>query len=563
MRLPSAALITLRLGRGRCDMGILGFLKKAISRSAEKSGQSVVSRVQRQILNYGNEFFSWLGYARHGASMDSLPLDSWFTFPASPRDDCDKNQLMLRARSRDLYMSSSFFGAILHAKRDGVIGRGLDLDAKIDAEALGLDLDQATQIERRIESAFARFARNVGFDGESLNEILQQAYFSTILNGDCIADIYCDAESRSLRVRLIESDCLVTPPREMGNERVRSGIELAQNGRAVAYWLATGFEFNSDGFPVNFYRRRRFMAGFQSLADGKWLFPKSGVLFIHTPFDRPGQLRGLPIASRVIEDMKQLDRYMKAELDASVVASKPALFRTHPAVEAQAEVDAYDSFGRSPEKTVSETAMPPEHEKPINYGNGLMIDLWDGADMKAFNPQRPNPSYAQFVDHKFSEISANLGMSAEVALKKWNASYSASRAALLDAQQGYEIDRARFVDQFVRPLYNAWLDLHADELGLSGYYTDPGRRSAWRCAEWIGEQLPNIDPTKEIDAAAKRVQLCVSTLAREAQVATGTDVAANIRQRGFEEKLMREYGLVKDQNGNPIDVMEGSDAYRE
>ena len=59
------------------------------------------------------------------------------------------------------------------------------------------------------------------------------------------------------------------------------------------------------------------------------------------------------------------------------------------------------------------------------------------------------------------------------------------------------------------------------------------------------------------------MQLCVSTLAREAQVATGTDIAANIRQRGFEEKLMREYGLVKDQNGLPIDIMEGSDAYRE
>lgn len=514
-------------------------------------------------MNYGNELFSWLGYARHGASMESLPLDSWFTFPASPRDDCDKNQLMLRARSRDLYMSSSFFGSILHAKRDGVIGRGLDLDAKVDAEALGLDLDRATEIERRIEAAFARFARNVGFDGESLNEILQQAYFSTILNGDCIADIYCDSEARSIRVRLIESDCLITPPREMGNERVRSGIELAANGRPVAYWLATGFEFNSDGFPINYYRRRKFMAGFQSLADGSWLFPRSGALFIHTPFDRPGQLRGLPIASRVIEDMKQLDRYMKAELDASVVASKPALFRTHPAVEAQAEVDAYDSFGVIPKATADETAEPPQHEPPINYGSGLMIDLWDGADMKAFNPSRPNPAYANFVDHKFSEIAANLGMSAEVALKKWNASYSASRAALLDAQQGYEIDRARFVDQFVRPLYNAWLDLHADELGLTGYYTDPARRSAWRCAEWIGEQLPNIDPTKEIDAAAKRVQLCVSTLAREAQVATGTDIAANIRQRGYEEKLMREYGLVKDQNGQPIDMMEGSDAYRE
>lgn len=535
--------------------------RRAVSHPAPV--RRAVSRAARQIVNFGNELFSGVGYARHGASMDSLPLDSWFTFPASPRDDCDKNQYLLRLRSRDLYMSSSFVGSILHARREGVIGRGLELDAKVDAEALGLELDEATRIERRIEAAFARWSRNVGADGESLTAILRLAYFSMIVNGDVIADINVDVGARSIRVSLVESDCLVTPPEEYGNERVRSGIELGPNGRSVAYWMSTGFLFNSDGFPVRYYRRRKFMAGFNAMATGDFLFPRSGAILAHVPFERPGQLRGLPIVSRIIRDAKQTDRYMEAELDAAVVASKPALFRTHPAVEAQAEVDMMDSFSVAPGPSVNETAMPPEHEPPINYGNGLMVDLWDGADMKAFNPSRPNPEYSEFINHKMAEISSSLGISAEVALKRWNASYSASRAALLDAQQGYEIDRALFVDQLLRPIYNAWLDLHADELGLSGYYTDPARRAAWRCAEWIGEQLPNIDPTKEIDAAAKRVQLCVSTLAREAQVATGTDIAANIRQRGYEEQLMRQYGLVKDQNGNPINIMEGSDAYRE
>jgi lambda family phage portal protein len=544
------------------------FVKKAAAALFPRASAPIkrVKHAARTITNYGNELWSWLGYAQHGASLDSLPLDSWFAFPASPRDDIDKNQVALRARSRDLYMSNGFAGAILNAKRDGVIGRGLELDAKVDADALGLGLDEATAAERRIEAEFARWARNVGANGECFNDLLQLAYFAMILDGDVVADVYCIPNDRILRVRLIESDCLITPPSRMGDPRVLCGIELARTGRPMAYWLATGYEFNSDGFPVEFYRRRRFMSGFNSLSDGSWIFPSSGALFAHTPYERPGQLRGLPVLSRVMRDVKQLGRYIESELDAAVVASKPALFRTHPAVEAQAAVDMMDSFGRvseAAEPTVSETAEPPEHEKPINYGNGLMIDLWDGADMRAWNPSRPNQAYSEFVDHKFSEIASNVGLSAEVVLKRFTQSYSASRASLLDAQRSFEIDRARFVDQFVRPIYNAWLDLHADELGLTGYYTDPRRRSAWRCAEWIGEQLPNIDPTKEIDAAAKRVQLCVSTLAREAQQATGTDIAANIRQRGYEEKLMREYGLVKDQNGNPINVMEGSDAYRE
>lgn len=499
--------------------------------------------------NYLNEDYSSTGYALHGGDEYSIPLESWFAFPASARDDLDKNQYVLRKRSRDLYMSSSFFGSILHAKRDGVIGRGLSLDAKIDAEVLGLTDEDASFFEHKIEAAFNRFVKNVGVGGESFNEILQLAYFSTILSGDVIAVFYTNSETKSLKIDLIESDCLRTPPSKTGVENIKCGIELNQKGRAAAYWTATGFDYNSDGIPVNYIRIPVFMAGFNTIG-GQWVPPvKKGALLIHTPFERPGQMRGLPICSRVITDIKQLDRYIKAELDASVAASKPALFRRHPAVESEAAVDMMDSFGE--DVTAPKRENLPE--KPINYGNGLMIDLYDGADMQAFNPLRPNTAYNNFVDHKFAEISANLGISSEVALKRWNASYSASRAALLDAQQGFEIERSRFVNQFVRIIYNTWLDLHADELGLFGYYTNPEFRSAWRASNWIGEQLPNIDPVKEIEAAAKRVSLGVSTLAREAQVATGSDIYSNIRQRGYEEKLLKEYGLVKDQNGVPID----------
>lgn len=130
---------------------------------------------------------------------------------------------------------------------------------------------------------------------------------------------------------------------------------------------------------------------------------------------------------------------------------------------------------------------------------------------------------------------------------------------MLDADRSYAIDRALLIRQCVRPVYNAWLDANADRLGLDGYYTDPERRSAWRGADWLGEKLPSIDPTKEVDAAIKRVGACLSTLARESQELTGSDINANIRQRGFEETMMRKYDLIKDQNGVPIGMANNSE----
>lgn len=516
-----------------------------------------VRKFLRGIRNYGEELFSWTGYSRHGANLDELPLASWSALAASPRDDIDKNLDSLRRRSRDLYMSSSFLSSILLARRDGVVGRGLHLDASVDAELLGISAERAAEIEHRIEAAFLRWSRNAGVEGESFDEIISSAYFASVLSGDCLVDV--DMRSGVPRLSVIEGDLIRTPPNRTGDRRVLCGIEYSARGRRVAFHCATAYEYNSDGFPVYYVRKPVFMAGFNDLVTGEFLPAKSGALQVHVAFERPGQTRGLPLCARVMGDLKQLDRYIKAELDASVVAAKPTVFIEHPAIETTAIADVMDEHGVMPgvdgvpvPGPVSPSPVADSAPPPIELGNGAILDLENGAKAQGFNPGRPNQAFAGFVDAMEAQIAAALGMPVEVATKKFSSSYSASRAVLLDADRSYAIDRALLIRQCVRPIYNAWLDANAERLGLDGYYTDPERRSAWRGAEWLGEKLPSIDPVKEVDAAIKRVDSCLSTLARESQELTGSDINANIRQRGFEEAMMRKYDLIKDQNGVPI-----------
>lgn len=510
----------------------------------------------RRFLNYGGELFSWTGYARHGANDEELPLSSWRSVAASPRDDIDKNLDKLRARSRDLYMSSSFLSSILLARRDGVVGRGLHLDASIDAERLGISAESAAEYEHKIESAFVRWSRNAGVDGESFDELVSLAYFSALLSGDCLVLVEI-SPSGSPRLSIIEGDLVRTPPEKSTDPRILCGVEFSARGRRIAYHCATSYEYNSDGFPVYYARKPLFMAGFNDGNTGAFLPSRGGAIHVHTAFERPGQTRGLPLCSRVLGDMKQLDRYIKAELDASVVAAKPTVFIEHPAIETEAAADVLDEYGDSElcaagapsAAPLTDTAMPP-----IELGNGAILDLESGAKAQGFNPGRPNQAFSGFVDAMQAQIASALGLPVEVATKKFSSSYSASRAVLLDADRTYSIDRALLIRQLVRPVYNAWLDSAAGSLGLTGYYTDPELRSAWRGAEWLGEKLPSIDPTKEVDAAVKRVGACLSTLSRECQELTGTDINANIRQRGFEESMMRKFDLIKDQNGIPISL---------
>ena len=540
-------------------MSILRTVKKGLQRVSRgaRDVDGVVRKIIGALTNYGDEWFSWTGYGMHGANLEELPLASWRSFSASPRDDIDKNLRELRQRSRDLYMSSAFYSAVLSARRSGVVGRGLHLDANLDTAVLGLDAESAADYEHKIESAFARWSRNVGRNGETFDELLSDAYFAAILSGDCFVEV--DMRGGLPRLSIIEGDLVETPPESDFDRSIRCGVEINRRGRVLAYHCATEFRYNSDGFEVFYYRRPVFMCGMNDPVTGEFIPPsRIGLLHVHTAFERPGQLRGIPLCSRTMGAMKQLDRYICAELDASVVAAKPTVFIEHPAIETAAIADVMDEYGaadaaggegcepaaRSPHADVA----PP----PIELGNGAILDLENGAKAQGFNPGRPNQAFSGFVDAMEAQISAALGLPVEVATKKFSSSYSASRAVLLDADRTYAVDRALLIRQLVRTVYPAWLDAVAGDLGLSGYYDDPVIRSAWRGAEWLGEKLPSIDPTREVDAAIRRVGACMSTLARESQELTGTDINANIRQRGFEEAMMRRYDLLKDQNGVPI-----------
>lgn len=530
-------------------------VKDEIKTAAGKAAQRARGAIRRVVGYFSGDSLSWLGYARHGANEtpDSV-LGTWSAPAGTPFADVDLNLHTLRKRSRDLKMGSSFISAILGAKRDGVVGRGIHLDSQLDAEGLGVTDREASAIERRIQKAWAQWERRAGRSGETLTEILSAAYYAAILSGDCFVRVTLNGSS--LRLFVIEGDAVQTPPDKLNNPRVRCGVELARaSDYPVAYYVVTGApRAMTYGEQVRSLRFRHARSGYQSFAalstngevqPGEWMPPQEGLLHVHTAFERPGQIRGIPIASSMMQDIKQLDRYVAAEVTAAVVSSKFTVFMKHP----PAEVEDFGVFGRPAD--APEYAAEVEYDAPV-LGDGAIVDLEDGASVESVNPTRPNTAFGGFVDAMQARIAAGLQIPIEVATKKCSSSYSAARAAFLDADRSYSIDRALLIRQLLQPVFEMWLDINADRLGLDGYYTDPDKRDIYRTAEWIGEQVPSIDPVKEVQAAQARMAINVSTGAREARELTGTDIASNIRQRGYEEELLRSYGLVKDNNGNPI-----------
>ena len=139
-----------------------------------------------------------------------------------------------------------------------------------------------------------------------------------------------------------------------------------------------------------------------------------------------------------------------------------------------------------------------------------------------------------------------LNIPYEVLVKSFNSSYSASRAALMEAWRCWYVERGWFISKFNQPIYEEWLSemVSTGKIDAPGFFDDVTTRRAYCSSEWQGPVPVPIDPVKEINAAQSRMQCKVSTLAEETQNLTGKDYKSNLVQIAKEQNTMNELGLI-------------------
>lgn len=99
-----------------------------------------------------------------------------------------------------------------------------------------------------------------------------------------------------------------------------------------------------------------------------------------------------------------------------------------------------------------------------------MIGLAPGEKVSSVDPGRPNAAFDPFVMAILRQIGVALEIPFELLVKHFTASYSAARAALLEAWKFFYTQRKWLADNFCQPVYEAWLT----EAVLSGRVSAPG-----------------------------------------------------------------------------------------
>ncbi|MGG3321921.1 phage portal protein, partial [Brevibacillus centrosporus] len=265
--------------------------------------------------------------------------------------------------------------------------------------------------------------------------------------------------------------------------------------------------------------------------------------------ERPGQRRGIPIISPIIESLKQLDQYTEAELMAAVIAAMYTVF-----VKSPAEDDDYMHGMEEPETDNQyQEPIPGTGGSNVKMGRGAIVYLDPGEEVQFANPTRPNPDYVGFVNALLRQIAAALELPFEILTKQFTSSYSASRGALLEAWKMYKMRRSWLAKSFCQPIYEEWFveAVTKGRIDAPGIFDDPAIFHAYTRAEWHGPSQGLLDPTKEVDAAVTRIENNFSTAERETAELTGGSWEQNIEQRAYEKTRLADLGLSSNTSVTP------------
>lgn len=475
-----------------------------------------------------------------GADRKGRALREWTPFGKDPDEDLLCELTDLRDRSRDLVRNNPLACGAIKTKVTHVVGTGLRLQSRVDREFLGLTDDQADALESTIQREWCLFFDSKDCDlsrtctGSELTRIVYQQEKE---NGDSLVLLpkrVRPGVPYSLTLQVVESDRLCNENHKIDEDDLAGGVKKDADGAPVEYQILNQHPGNMKKSKTEVWEK---VPAFG---------PRTGlrnVIHLYRP-TRPGQTRGVPDLTPVIEIIKQLGRYTEAEVMAAVVSGYFTVF-----------IESEDGGIDLDYDTVDGRSTRGNDKAEYRLGSGMIVELNAGEKIHDSNPGRPNANFDPFIIAGLRQVGMALEIPFEILVKHFTKSYSAARASLLEFWRFVKSERKWLVDNFLRIVFEVWMwEAVADgRIPAPGFFADPAVRKAYLGSVWTGTSKGQIDEKKEVEAAVARIDGGLSTLADETMELTGGDWEANHRQQVKEKKKRVKDGLVDDGLNSPDD----------
>lgn len=460
------------------------------------------------------------GATYRGAEM----RDSWGGWNPKlrhPDEDLAGDREKLIARCRDLTRNNPIARALVETQVGHVVGGtpwSVQSITRADHLAGVMSETQVRDWRTACEDIWEEAVETLDQNGQGTVWELVRLAYRAHLDGDSFIRIDRAADRTARRripvaLELIEGDLCRTPQAKLQDAKVRNGVAFRRGSPDSYYFF--------DSYPDDW------RAGAETEWQRVYRDDKEGraqVLHLMRAV-RPGQSRGIPWLAPVAADLEDAGAYHEAELMAARVAACISLIRKR------------NLPGRRPD------------DEAIRLEPGGIVEAYQGDEIEAFNPTRPNQQFAPFLERIEKVVAAALGFSSMLALRDFTkANYSVSRATMLDAWKTFG-GWQQWLSYFICTIYEAvieaaWLDglLPSDvplfdRAGRSSTVT----RELMRCAP-IPPANGWIDPTKEVAAYVEAIANNLTTK-REVLSMLGRDWEQTFADRAEEVEREAELGI--------------------
>lgn len=470
-----------------------------------------------------------------GTGGGHLPVRrNWRPAPRDANTDTLRWLPTQRGQSRDLARTHPIAVGAMGTLLDRVVGTGLALVSTPNAQALGWSDEQAIEWRAAVQREFSLWADSAECDLHLAGNFYDRQRLvleSMRESGDCFtllpdadpAEASADVPYR-LRLQVLEADRIGNPGGLQDTAEVAGGVRCSASGRPLAYHVYTRHPgaqmFGGLGGMGNPY-------------GGQWIERRGATarhrILHHWLPTRPEQRRGVPWLAPIIALLKDLDTYTDAEIKAAVVSAFFTVF-------IKSDSGASPVFG-------DDAAGAAGDE--IAMGPAAVVGLAKGEDAVFADPKRPNVAFDPFVQALLQQVGMALGIPFELLIKRFNSSYSASKAALLDAWMFFRGQRTWLARSFCQPVYETWLSeaVATGRVRAPGYFSDALLRWAYSQAAWIGDSQGSINPRDEVAAYIDAVEANLMTHERAEWELFSSDFNDTLQVKASERRRLDEAGL--------------------
>ena len=483
---------------------------------------------QRVLKRFGYSKLKPKARGYSGAISSRLTGD-WLNPTTTGDEEIRRDLQKLRNRCRELERNNDYVRRYLNGLDSNVIGsKGIMLQMKVEDSPLVYD-DQANRVIEKEWRKWCNRKHATPNGRQSWIDICKLALRSCARDGDVLLQLVRGFNNdHGFAVQLIEADMLDLHHNnyklQNGGE-IRMGVETNSVGRPSAYHILTAH----PGETSDTSRRRLRLDA-------------DDIIHLYNP-ERLSQTRGVPWMVSAMTRLQMLAGYEESELVASRVAASKMGFLTKDA------------------NTESYTGEEDEDYNLIMESEpGSIEELPTGMSFQEWNPTHPTTAYKDFVKSTLRGISAGLNISYNtLANDLEGVNYSSIRAGLFDEREHYKSIQNWFIDSFIQPVFEAWLEASI----LNGVFPfGITKFDKMNQPKWCARRWPWVDPLKDMQANILAMNNGLEAK-RNIINYTGGDIDDIYSTIAADNKLAEDKGLVFNAEDMPVESDEPDEDEKE